>query len=98
MPNCGRGRQCSGRPPSSPAPWWFCSPIRANTPASGPATAGSTAGTTGELRQLTIDHSRVQELVDAGLLAPEAAGGHPEAHIVPRALGGGPLPIVALPR
>src|SRR3954454_12296614 len=52
----------------------------------------------GELRQLTIDHSRVQELVDAGLLAPEAAGGHPEAHIVPRALGGGPLPIVALPR
>ena len=45
----------------------------------------------GELRQLTIDHIRVQELVDAGLLAPEAAGGHPEAHIVTRAIGGGRL-------
>ena len=45
----------------------------------------------GELRQLTIDHSRVRELVDAGLLQPEAAADHPEAHVVTRAIGGGRL-------
>jgi len=45
----------------------------------------------GELRRLTTDHSRVQELVDAGLLTVEAAARHPEAHIVTRAIGGGRL-------
>ena len=37
--------------------------------------------------QLTHDHSVVQELVDAGLLAPEAALRHPRANVVTRALG-----------
>jgi serine/threonine protein phosphatase PrpC len=44
-----------------------------------------------ELRQLTTDHSRVQELVDSGLLQAKAAANHPEAHIVTRAIGGGRL-------
>src|SRR5437667_4608727 len=32
----------------------------------------------GALLPLSIDHSRVQELIDAGLLQPEEAHGHPE--------------------
>ena len=45
----------------------------------------------GELSRLTTDHSRVQELVDAGLLAPDAAANHPHSNIVTRAIGGGRL-------
>ena len=45
----------------------------------------------GELRRLTTDHSRVQELVDAGLLAPESAASHPHSNIVTCAIGGGRL-------
>ena len=46
---------------------------------------------TGELRQLTTDHSKVQEMVDAGLLRPEDAHGHPYSNIVTRSIGGGRL-------
>jgi serine/threonine protein phosphatase PrpC len=45
----------------------------------------------GELSRLTRDHSRVQELVDTGLLTPERAAPHPERNIVTRAIGGGRL-------
>ena len=45
----------------------------------------------GELHRLSSDHSRVQELVAAGLLAPEQAALHPEAHIVTQAIGAGRL-------
>jgi serine/threonine protein phosphatase PrpC len=41
----------------------------------------------GALVQLTRDHTQVQELVDAGLLAQEAARHHPNAHILSRAVG-----------
>ncbi|THD36259.1 MAG: serine/threonine-protein phosphatase [Sphingomonas sp.] len=41
----------------------------------------------GQVDLLTHDHSVVQELVDAGLLAAEAAERHPQAHVVTRALG-----------
>jgi serine/threonine-protein phosphatase Stp1 len=41
----------------------------------------------GVLEQVTHDHSLVQELVDAGQIAPEAAEGHPHANIVTRAIG-----------
>jgi serine/threonine protein phosphatase PrpC len=36
---------------------------------------------------LTRDHSLVQELVDAGLLAADRAESHPQSHVVTRALG-----------
>jgi serine/threonine protein phosphatase PrpC len=44
-----------------------------------------------ELRQLTTDHSRVQELIDAGALSAADAALHPEAHVVTQAIGGAKL-------
>ncbi|WP_246855164.1 protein phosphatase 2C domain-containing protein [Cellulomonas sp. Y8] len=41
----------------------------------------------GELAQLTVDHSVVQELVDSGALSRDAAEQHPERHVLTRALG-----------
>jgi PPM family protein phosphatase len=41
----------------------------------------------GEFRQLTTDHSRVQELVDDGRLTADEAAVHPMRNIVTRALG-----------
>jgi serine/threonine protein phosphatase PrpC len=42
----------------------------------------------GRLIRVSVDHSVVQELVDAGEITEEEAGVHPERHIVTRALGG----------
>ena len=42
----------------------------------------------GELVRVSVDHSVVQELVDAGEITEEEAAVHPERHIVTRALGG----------
>lgn len=39
------------------------------------------------LSQLTIDHSAVQELLDAGLITPAEALVHPERNVITRALG-----------
>ena len=41
----------------------------------------------GEIAQLTRDHSLVQDLIDAGMLAPADAEGHPNANVVTRAVG-----------
>jgi protein phosphatase len=41
----------------------------------------------GELVQVTVDHSEVQELVDAGLLDPDEAARHPLRNLLTRALG-----------
>ena len=46
----------------------------------------------GLLQQVSIDHSAVQELVDAGLLDPVAALNHPRRNIVTRSLGTRPGP------
>ncbi|MEZ5796368.1 MAG: protein phosphatase 2C domain-containing protein [Paracoccaceae bacterium] len=39
------------------------------------------------LRMLTHDHTVVQDMVDRGELARDAAEGHPEAHVITRAVG-----------
>ncbi len=39
-------------------------------------------------RQVTVDHTIVQELVTAGALDPEDVATHPERHVLTRAIGG----------
>lgn len=41
----------------------------------------------GQIVRLTSDHSVVQGLVDAGLLAPDQAEGHPNSNLITRAVG-----------
>ena len=41
----------------------------------------------GELRQITRDHSFVQEQIDAGILTPEMARNHPQKNVITRAMG-----------
>lgn len=42
----------------------------------------------GRLTQVTVDHSRVQELLDAGEITAAELDRHPERHVVTRAVGG----------
>jgi len=46
-----------------------------------------------ELRQVSIDHSLVQEMVDAGLIDREQAENHPESNVITRAVGFGAPPV-----
>jgi protein phosphatase len=39
------------------------------------------------LMRITVDHTLVQELVDAGRIMPAQAAGHPKRHVLTRALG-----------
>lgn len=41
----------------------------------------------GELRQISVDHSVVQELLDHGLIGALEVAGHPDRHIITRAIG-----------
>lgn len=41
----------------------------------------------GVLEQVTVDHSRVQELIGRGLIRPEEAEAHPQANVITRAVG-----------
>jgi serine/threonine protein phosphatase PrpC len=43
--------------------------------------------TDGVLTQLSVDHSAVQEMVDAGLISVEEAQKHPERNVITRAIG-----------
>ena len=45
------------------------------------------------LTRITVDHSVVQELIDAGLLTEEEAETHPEANVVTRGVGAGTDPV-----
>jgi PPM family protein phosphatase len=42
----------------------------------------------GRLHQITVDHSFVQEMVEAGFLDVQQARRHPERHVITRVLGG----------
>lgn len=42
----------------------------------------------GRLEQVSVDHSVVQELVEAGTITERDAAVHPERHVITRALGG----------
>lgn len=42
----------------------------------------------GTLEQVSVDHSVVQELIEAGVITAADAAVHPERHIITRALGG----------
>ncbi|WP_104084308.1 PP2C family serine/threonine-protein phosphatase [Cryobacterium sp. Y11] len=44
--------------------------------------------TNGVLQQLSVDHSAVQEMVDAGLISTAEAEKHPERNVITRAIGG----------
>ncbi len=46
----------------------------------------------GALRQVSVDHSEVQELQEAGLLSPVAALNYPRRNIITRCLGTDPAP------
>ncbi|HSV86733.1 MAG TPA: protein phosphatase 2C domain-containing protein [Levilinea sp.] len=41
----------------------------------------------GGIRQLSTDHTWIQEAIEAGLLQPDDANGHPNAHVIRRYLG-----------
>lgn len=50
----------------------------------------------GALRHRTADHSYVQELVEAGILPPEEAQDHPDAHLLTGCLGAAAEPPLVL--
>jgi protein phosphatase len=47
----------------------------------------------GELHQVSVDHSEVQELISAGYITPEQAKTHPDRNVVTRSLGTDPAPV-----
>ncbi|MFC7482845.1 PP2C family protein-serine/threonine phosphatase [Luedemannella flava] len=47
----------------------------------------------GQLEQLTVDHSEIQELVDAGIVGEAQRSVHPRRNVVTRALGTLPAPV-----
>lgn len=47
----------------------------------------------GELAQVTVDHSVVQQLVDAGQITREEADYHPHSNVITRAVGLAEVPI-----
>lgn len=52
----------------------------------------------GAIQQLTVDHTLVQDLVDAGQIRADEALSHPKAHILTRAIGAEPALQVDLQR
>jgi protein phosphatase len=50
----------------------------------------------GAIRQLSTDHTWVQEAVESGILSPSQVRGHPNQHVIRRYLGGPTPPEVDL--
>jgi serine/threonine protein phosphatase PrpC len=50
----------------------------------------------GDFRQITRDHSAIQELVDSGAMTPEQARVSPHRNVVTRAIGVSPVPELEL--
>lgn len=48
----------------------------------------------GEIQQLTVDHTYVQDLVDRGAISPDEALSHPQAHVLTRCLGAEPRLVI----
>lgn len=46
----------------------------------------------GELKQITVDHSRVGRLLRSGVISEQETIGHPEANVLDQALGAGTVP------
>jgi protein phosphatase len=46
----------------------------------------------GQLSQVTVDHSVVQEMVQAGMLHPDDAESHPDSNVITKAIGFGAEP------
>lgn len=46
----------------------------------------------GELKQITVDHSRVGRLLQSGVISEQESIGHPEANVLDQALGTGIVP------
>jgi serine/threonine protein phosphatase PrpC len=47
----------------------------------------------GELHQVSVDHSEVQDLITAGYITPDEAKTHPDRNVVTRSLGTEPAPV-----
>ncbi|WP_066964030.1 PP2C family serine/threonine-protein phosphatase [Microbulbifer sp. Q7] len=52
----------------------------------------------GTLKQLTVDHSYVQMLVDSGAINQEEAANHPNRHVITRCIGGSSNPTLEIDR
>lgn len=52
----------------------------------------------GSLKQLTVDHSYVQMLVDSGAINQEEAASHPNKHVITRCIGGSTNPTLEIDR
>ncbi|WP_231757181.1 PP2C family protein-serine/threonine phosphatase [Microbulbifer elongatus] len=52
----------------------------------------------GSLKQLTVDHSYVQMLVDSGAINQEEAANHPNRHVITRCIGGSANPSLEIDR
>ena len=46
----------------------------------------------GEFAQISVDHSVVQEMIDAGRITPQEASTHPERNVITRAVDNGSIP------
>ncbi|TLM78640.1 PP2C family protein-serine/threonine phosphatase [Microbulbifer harenosus] len=67
-------------------------------PATDAGNQGNTKAPHGTLKQLTIDHSYVQMLVDSGAINQEEAASHPNRHVITRCIGGSANPTLEIDR